>query len=53
MLKYEHLSRGVERTKKYIHERNTGESKSLLTSKKSMNDLFMDGIDWLNVFKLS
>lgn len=52
MLKYEHLSRGVERTKKYIHERNTGESKSLLTSKKSMNDLFMDGIDWNRILTI-
>lgn len=46
MLKYEHLSTGVERAKKYIKERNTGESKSLLTSKNGLNKVLMDGIDW-------
>jgi replicative DNA helicase len=52
MLKYEHLSKGVERTKKYIQERNDGTSKSLITSKPSLNKTLMDGIDWNRIITI-
>lgn len=52
MLEYQHLSKGVERTKKYIQDRNTGASKSLLTSKPTLNSVFMDGIDWNRILTI-
>lgn len=51
-LKYEHLSKGVERTKKYIQERNDGTSRSLITSKPSLNKALMDGIDWNRILTI-
>jgi replicative DNA helicase len=52
MLKYEHLSKGVQRTKEYIRQRNTGESRSLLTSKPTLNATLMDGIDWNRIMTI-
>lgn len=53
MLKYEHLSKGVQRTKQYIQERNAGTSKSLLTSKPKLNSALMDGIDWNRIITIA
>lgn len=52
MLRYEHLSSGVERAKKYIQDRNSGLSRSLLTSKPKLNSVFMDGIDWNRILTI-
>lgn len=45
-MKYFHISKGVELTKKAIKERKEGTVKSLRTSKETFNKALMNGIDW-------
>jgi hypothetical protein len=44
-MKYSHISKGVELTRKAIADRKNGVVRSLKTSKENFNSALMNGID--------
>lgn len=52
-LKIRPYSYGLDRALKYIDDRRTGKTKSLVTSFKKLNAALLNGIDWNRIFTIA